>query len=698
MIPADRSWHQIVLDANVNNADFWSYVGKPPDRSRMKQLRLVIDGAYNSPHGTIWLDDLAFTDATERPASLGTVTDAEFLDDLSARTFLYFLDWFNPATGLWQDRSTDSNTYSIASTGYGLTALAIRTKRGWVAPQLAQTMVISTLTSLWNGQSAGTDAVLGAHANGYLGLYFHFLGRDGRRLDANSELSTVDTAILIAGVRVARQAFPENVTITRLADAVSDRVQWPFALHHGDDATNDLFYQAWKPECTSAAGDYSYPAPEAAVSRAFRPATGGRDSRCSTTTIRTRYCSSTHWRSARPPTLCQAQSGTPGTRLRCVRHRPAYSELDRIAVHVLCGAPVHRFQHARRRSPACRIEDPGSRLVAELDRRSRDLDLYATYHSAGHACGKSGNNPTFGPDSWGATAAAGPEDRYHAYGSLPSGSQPESDGTIAPYGAGLAVLSAPARAIAALRQYAATPLWTPRFGLMDAYNLEPSCGERPWYSHDLVGIDEGPMLIAIDDLRTGYVQRLMTIDPWIQTFMREIYPAGAQQTVTGTPGMVGAATRTAVPTVTPTPSVTLAVSATSTPTASATGTSTSTPSPSPMASPSAPSPTLSISSPSAGTVVPIHIWITGVGAQTALQPGTFLQLVVHPHGFAYYVQNLPTVQTDGKWTGDAYVGQQQDHGLLFDLCAVLVNQDLPPGDQLADWPSGQRACVTVQRA
>ena len=52
--------------------------------------------------------------------------------------------------------------------------------------------------------------MLGAHANGYLGLYFHFLGRDGRRLDANSELSTVDTAILIAGVRVVRQAFPKT--------------------------------------------------------------------------------------------------------------------------------------------------------------------------------------------------------------------------------------------------------------------------------------------------------------------------------------------------------------------------------------------------------------------------------------------------------------------------------------------------------
>ena len=288
-------------------------------------------------------------------------------------------------------------------------------------------------------------------------------------------------------------------------------MQWPFALHHGDDATT---ISSIRRGSLNHFRCRRLQLPRTRR-RLFHELSGRQQEGGTAAALRLLYGRGTAPRRTGDrlahPRCAKRSLVRLDTRLRCVRLRPAYSELDRIAVHVLCGAPVHRFQHARRRSPACRIEDPGSRLVAELDRRSRDLVSVRDIPQRGHACGKSGNNPTFGPDSWGATAAAGPEDRYHAYGSLPSGSQPESDGTIAPYGAGLAVLSAPARAIAALRQYAATPLWTPRFGLMDAYNLEPSCGERPWYSHDLVGIDEGPMLIAIDDLRTGYVQRLMTI-------------------------------------------------------------------------------------------------------------------------------------------------------------------------------------------
>ena len=242
---ADTVWRRIVLDADVTNADFWSYNALPPDPTRMKQLVLIIESYFNAPTGTFYLDDIRFVDADDAPFDPDQHTDDEVLDFVSQRTFLYFLDRYDPVTGLVQDRSTFPDLMSTAATGFGLTALTIGESRGWIDRPLAVEMITRTLRTLVDGQSP-TDTVTDtlSNTNGYRGFFYHFLGADGLRKDANSELSPVDTALLVAGVLTAREYFSDVAEIVALADQVYTRVEWDWML----DPSNDLFHLAWMPE------------------------------------------------------------------------------------------------------------------------------------------------------------------------------------------------------------------------------------------------------------------------------------------------------------------------------------------------------------------------------------------------------------------------------------------------------------------
>ena len=191
----------------------------------MKQIVFVVESYFNNPGGTFYLDDIHFVDADDAPFDPDAHSDDEFLNLVSERTFLYFMDWYNPDNGLFQDRSTFPDLYSTASTGFGLTALAIGESRGWVDRPLAVQRITTTLHSLYDGQSPTDTAVdVISGTNGYRGFYYHFLGDDGnRKIDGNgigSELSPVDTAILMAGVLTVREYFNDVPEIVNLADAL----------------------------------------------------------------------------------------------------------------------------------------------------------------------------------------------------------------------------------------------------------------------------------------------------------------------------------------------------------------------------------------------------------------------------------------------------------------------------------------------
>jgi hypothetical protein len=131
---------------------------------------------------------------------------------------------------------------------------------------------------------------------------------------------------------------------------------------------------------------------------------------------------------------------------------------------------------------------------------------FAVDHHDDVVCDGDDDFTTYQATSWGLTAAEGPDGDYHAYGAEPAATVPDHDGTIAPYGAGSALMMLPEKSIPALEQYfSGSDLWRYRFGFGDAYNLDPAVCGNPWYSHAGFGIDQGPLLIGIENYRSRLV-------------------------------------------------------------------------------------------------------------------------------------------------------------------------------------------------
>ncbi|MGB6729278.1 MAG: glucoamylase family protein [Terracidiphilus sp.] len=168
------------------------------------------------------------------PTSLSP-DDDQLLEELEHSCFLFFWEQANPPTGLIKDRCNvrvkdTSTAASIASTGFGLTAICIGEKRGYVSYAEARLRVIQCLSFLWHK--------LPTHR----GFYFHFANIDTGERMWDSEVSSVDTAILLCGVLTCGQHFHDE-TIAQLAHAIFDRVDWTWL---SEDTT--LLSHGWTPE------------------------------------------------------------------------------------------------------------------------------------------------------------------------------------------------------------------------------------------------------------------------------------------------------------------------------------------------------------------------------------------------------------------------------------------------------------------
>jgi hypothetical protein len=168
-------------------------------------------------------------------ASMRSPTEETFLDDLERSATLYFWEAADPNTGLVKDRSRadgpDAREIgSIAATGFGLTALCIADRRGYLDRRKIRERVVTTLRYLWRQLPQ-------VH-----GFFFHFINvRTGERL-WNCELSSIDTALLLCGILTCRKHFSER-EIHRLATRLYERVDWPWLL-----SSDLLICHGWKPE------------------------------------------------------------------------------------------------------------------------------------------------------------------------------------------------------------------------------------------------------------------------------------------------------------------------------------------------------------------------------------------------------------------------------------------------------------------
>src|SRR2546425_6433825 len=158
--------------------------------------------------------------AIEPPLNFSARDDA-FLEALARRSFQFFWDQANPRTGLVLDRTrtdgsvTDENhraVASIAATGFGLTALCIAAERRWVDPIAARERVRITLR------------FFSEHASQEHGWFYHWLDANTGERKWKSEVSSIDTALLIAGMLTAKQYFHDDAEILRLATKIYERI------------------------------------------------------------------------------------------------------------------------------------------------------------------------------------------------------------------------------------------------------------------------------------------------------------------------------------------------------------------------------------------------------------------------------------------------------------------------------------------
>src|SRR6266550_2170088 len=163
------------------------------------------------------------------PPPPDTTGQGAFLDTLEQRTFAFFWDKTNTANGLTPDRWPTPSFSSIAAVGFALTAYPIGIERGYVSRAAAAGRVLTTLRFFW---SAPHDS--SATATGYHGFFYHFLDMTTGARFQTVELSTIDTALLLAGVLTCQSYFDNatdanEIEIRSLAESLYRRTDWQWA-------------------------------------------------------------------------------------------------------------------------------------------------------------------------------------------------------------------------------------------------------------------------------------------------------------------------------------------------------------------------------------------------------------------------------------------------------------------------------------
>jgi hypothetical protein len=473
------SWQRKTIDLKTALKGF--------DRTKVLQAAIVLESSrVTEKKGILIFDNFAFTDADDAAG-----TDDEFLGLISRRAFDYFASCVHPATGFVQDRAWNTQVSSIASTGFGLAALGIGAERGWMARSEAALRTERILTALFDAPQ-GPDA---SGVAGYKGFYYHMLNLATGLRDWNSELSSIDSAILFAGILFSAGYFdggdPVESGIRSLADGLIGRVDWKWML----DASRNQFWMEWRPDRGYAA-HWDYYTDEAALVCLLAVASGKV-----------------------PPDVFYAwkrESGTYGGQTFIK------SWWGSLFTHFFaqCWFPFESFGGD---SIGTDWFD-NSRRAALADRQFC-VDRSAAYR-------------TYGPESWGLTSCFGPGGynggKPQSYGSRPLGDPspglPNHDGTIAPYGAGSCIVffsnnSSENLSVQALKNYYMhyPKLWG-LYGLKDAYNLGTSADSLDdWYADDYVGIDSGPMLVMIENFRSGLVWRSMMKNVSVRNAVRRIF-------------------------------------------------------------------------------------------------------------------------------------------------------------------------------
>ncbi len=430
------------------------------------------------------------------PSELPDVeTETEFLDDLQQRTFRYFWETANPTNGLVPDRWPTPSFSSVAAVGFGMSAYIVGVERGWITRAQARDRVLATLRFFWNAPQ--NDAATGV--TGYRGFFYHFLDMQTGHRFGQVELSTIDTGLLLMGVLSAQQYFngtdAAEAEIRSLAESIYRRVEWDWA-----SVRPPAMSMGWTPEGGFIAHDYDgYNEAMLLYVLAIGSPTHPIDA-----AAWEEFTSTYQWRE--------------------------FYGVSHVNFEPLFG---HQYSHVW-------ID---FRAIQDAYMRARGIDYFensrrATLAQRAYAVHNPSGWDGYGPNVWGLTASDGPGNftatidsrsrEFHDYwarGAAATGTR--DDGTIAPTAVGGAVPFAPEITIPALRAMrdgTGGNLYQ-QFGFKDAFNLtldQPGLAQRGttisgvgWFNTDYLGIDQGPILLMIENHRTGLIWRLMRDNPHV---------------------------------------------------------------------------------------------------------------------------------------------------------------------------------------
>ncbi|MXP25527.1 Tat pathway signal protein [Altererythrobacter indicus] len=427
--------------------------------------------------------------------------DEALISDIQRRAFQFFWDNAYPKTGLIPDRWPTPSFASIAAVGFGLTAYPIGESHGWITRDEAADRTLSTL-EFFIGQPQGDSESRDSGKNGF---FYHFLGVTQGWRFARAELSTIDTALLMAGVLFAQSWFDRDdareARIRYIAEQLFRAIDWNWITPRAPFVS-----MGWKPRTGFIPADWNqynegmilyvlglasptHPLPDGtweAVSAKFEKAWGNE------------WGSEPHLQF--PPMFGHQYSHT-------------WIDFRGIRDPLMKSKGIDYFENSRRATYA-----------------QRDYAIKNPYGWDG-----------YGEDCWGLTACDGPGDfkielagrerEFFSYSARGPGDR--DDGTIAPTAALGSIAFAPeivTPMIAAMHKRWGHEIYD-NYGFLDSFN--PTLTEAPqskllhgeiksglWVDKDYLGIDQGPIVAMIENHRTGLVWSTMRKNPHIQRGLR----------------------------------------------------------------------------------------------------------------------------------------------------------------------------------
>jgi hypothetical protein len=406
----------------------------------------------------------------------------EQLETLQRLTFDYFLNETNPENGLISDSTRQGSPCSITATGFALAAYPVGVKRGFITRGDAIKRTLTTLR-FFRQSAQGPEP----DATGYKGFYYHFLDMKTGRRTWDCELSTIDSAFLIAGALTAAAYFDRDTKgereIRALAGAIYARADWQWAQNRGVTVTH-----GWRPET----GFIKY-----------------------------------RWQGYNEALMLYVLGLASPTYPLPAKSYPAWTRTYKwkklYGREFLYAGPlfIHQLSHMW-------IDFRG---IQDGYMRKHQSDYFensrrATYIQQEYAIRNPRRFKGYGEYIWGLTASDGPGPaskkfkgklrRFYDYNArgVPGG---PDDGTLAPWAVVASLPFAPEIVLPSIQYFDETfPEMTSKYGFKCSFNPTFStASSKEWISKGYYGLDQGPIVMMIENYRTEFLWRLMRRCPYI---------------------------------------------------------------------------------------------------------------------------------------------------------------------------------------